>query len=336
MGNSAGLQVRGVVYDVGVAPFPGHPSRPRFDRVAVERDMQVIATQLHCTAVRIVGQDLGRLELAARCAQQYGLAVWLSPLQHDVTGDELLSALAEAARLAERLRADGDVVLVVGWELTMFMRGLVAGAGLAERGQTFSSPWWLMLSTLRHGSFNNRLNAFLSRARTTARQHFSGPLTYAAGMWEQVDWSEFDYVAVDAYRDARSRDRFPGSIAALGRHGKPIVASEIGCATYRGARDRGAQAWTIVDRSSTPPRLDGAYERGEEEQAREIDDVLDILIGTGAAGAFVFTFASWTYPRDPDPALDLDMAAYGLVACRPDGTWQPKSAFTTVARRYAD
>jgi len=78
----AGLRVRGVVYDVGVVPFPGRESRPVFDAAAVERDMRVLAADLHCTAVRTIGRDLERLEVAARCAQRHGLAVWLSPLRH--------------------------------------------------------------------------------------------------------------------------------------------------------------------------------------------------------------------------------------------------------------
>ena len=42
--------------------------------------------------------------------------------------------------------------------------------------------------------------------------------------------------------------------AAAG-HGKPLVVTEFGCATYRGAPDRGGLAWTAVDRAARPPRL---------------------------------------------------------------------------------
>jgi hypothetical protein len=42
-----------------------------------------------------------------------------------------------------------------------------------------------------------RLNAFLAEAADAARGRFGGPLTYAAGTWEPVDWSRFDIVSVD-------------------------------------------------------------------------------------------------------------------------------------------
>jgi hypothetical protein len=328
------LQRRGVVYDVGVLPTRDWPSRPHFDAEHSRRDMAVISEALNCNAVRITGLDLERLSVAAQQALEQGLEVWLSPMMHDATADALLTYLTQAAELAERLRAHGTVVLIVGWELTLFMRGLVPGDTLQERIKTFKRPWRLIADMIAHGSFNSRLNAFLQRAVQTARQHFSGPITYSSGTWEQVDWGGFDYVGVDCYRDARNRRRFPTLIGAYRRHGKPIVATEFGCCTYVGARDKGGMAWSIVDRRATPPRLKGIYRRSEAEQAAELNEVLDILDHEGIEGAFVFTFATWINPHHAEPAHDLDMAAYGIVACAADGSWRPKRAFDVVARRY--
>ena len=43
--------------------------------------------------------------------------------------------------------------------------------------------------------------AAATRRRTRSRaRHFHGPVTYAAALWEQVDWSGFDVVAVNLYR----------------------------------------------------------------------------------------------------------------------------------------
>jgi hypothetical protein len=207
------------------------------------------------------------------------------------------------------------------------MRGVVPGDTLRDRIDRLLRPG-------RRDDPDTLLNAFLARAVATVRRHFQGPLSYASGVWERVDWAPFDMVAVDCYRDAESRADFPRTVRAYPAHGKPAVATEFGCCTYVGARDRGGNAWTIVDRSTDPPRLDGVYERSEREQATEIGEILDVLDAEGFAGAFVFTFASYLNPRHPDPAYDLDMAAYGIVACQPDGSWRPKAAFHQVARRY--
>jgi hypothetical protein len=60
-------------------------------------------------------------------------------------------------------------------------------------------------------------------------------------------------------------------------------------------------------------------------------------------GAFAFTFIMPKYPHRPEPALDLDMASYGLVksyadgkgASYPDLPWEPKRSFVVLADRYA-
>ena len=89
------LQIRGVVYDVALTPFPGRDSRPHFSPAPTWiATWGVIAEDLHCNAVRLVGADLDRLEAAAVRAQSYGLAVWLSPLRHDTTPSEHLDHLA--------------------------------------------------------------------------------------------------------------------------------------------------------------------------------------------------------------------------------------------------
>jgi hypothetical protein len=153
-------------------------------------------------------------------------------------------------------------------------------------------------------------------------------------LWERVDWQLFDDVSVDCYRDRFSRWRFPTLLASYRRHGKPVVATEFGCCTFAGARDKGGMAWTIVDRLADPPRIKSSRHRCEEEQATELGELLDVLERTGIEGAFVFTFGTWNNPHRVDPRYDLDMGAYGIVACAEDGTWRPKQAFDLVAARY--
>jgi hypothetical protein len=49
-----------------------------------------------------------------------------------------------------------------------------------------------------------RLNAFLAEASSAVRKQFGGAVTYASAPWEDIDWTPFDVVSVDAYRDARA------------------------------------------------------------------------------------------------------------------------------------
>jgi hypothetical protein len=68
---------KGINYDTGFTPG-GSISRNRFDPGVVRREMQIIATELNCTAVRITGAEPSRLSLAAEQAAAAGLEVWMS------------------------------------------------------------------------------------------------------------------------------------------------------------------------------------------------------------------------------------------------------------------
>jgi hypothetical protein len=177
-----------------------------------------------------------------------------------------------------------------------------------------------------------------------AREKFAGPLTYAAGPWETVDWELFDLVSVDAYRDAGNATGYRDALRAYRRFGKPVAVTEFGCCTYRGAAARGGMGWMIVDEKSDPPVIPGTYERDEEEQVRHLHDMLAIYEAEDIDSAFWFTFAGFEHPRHPtDPHRDLDLASYGAVAVLahargttyPDMAWEPKQVFGALAAAYA-
>jgi len=112
----------------------------------------------------------------------------------------------------------------------------------------------------------------------------------------------FDYVAVDAYRDAGNAATFRDEVGAYFKHGKPVVITEFGTCPYVGAGDKGGLAWAIVDQESDPPRLDGDYVRDEQEQVRYLRELLPVFDDLGIDTAFWFTFAffdarmSWIWP----------------------------------------
>jgi hypothetical protein len=231
---------------------------------------------------------------------------------------------------------------VAGCELTFFMKGLVDGETSFDRMGTFMKPWRLLKSTLVKGSYNKRLNRFLSGTVSDIREVFHGKITYASGPWEKVDWSPFDLVGINYYRDEGNRDTYRERLREYKKGGKPVAVTEFGCCTYKGAEDKGGYGWAIVDRSKEPPRLKGHYVRDEEVRSKYLMELVQIFEEEGMDGAFVFTFVSPTYPYHDDPQFDLDKASYSIVKTYSDRTgnaypgmpWDPKRSFIYLAEHY--
>src|SRR5215470_2594153 len=165
------MRGKGINYDTGFSPG-GRNSREHFDAGIVRGEMRVIAGELGCTAVRISGGATGQL----------------APL------------FADCADRAEHLRRGGaDVVLVTGCELTLFADGFLPGGTVYERIAGVQSGGPQLHAA--YAALPGQLNGFLAATAEAARGRFGGPLTYASGMWEPVDWGPFDIAATDAYRD---------------------------------------------------------------------------------------------------------------------------------------
>ncbi|MEV0788336.1 hypothetical protein [Kribbella sp. NPDC050459] len=325
----------GVNYDTGLR-YDGRSTRERFDPEEVRRDLTVIADQLHAPAVRVSGNDPDRLGTAGEAALAAGLELWFSPVPMDLEPDEFIAFLTDCGRRAEALRQSGrgDVVLVLGCELSVFCKGFVPGETSGERLALMADP-----ATWADPAKLTQLQAGLARwgevqqqLASAARSVFGGRITYAAGLWEDVNWDLFDIVAVDAYRDAANAATFAEELAARKKWGKPVVATEFGCCAYRGAADRGGTGWMIVNREVDPPVINGGYERDEEEQVEYLIELVEEFDRIDLAAAFWFSFAGFALPHRPDdPEHDLDLSSYGLVAVDDDGHWEPKPVFARLA-----
>jgi hypothetical protein len=341
------MRLKGVCYDVG-REMMGRNWRPDFDPRVVRRELEIIRNDLHCNAVRLQGRDPERLRLAAEPALELGLEVWFSPELWDHDADETVAYLGPAARTAQRLheRWPGRVVFSVGSELTLFLRGIVPGANILKR---LESP--KLVEIIRSGRHNAPLNAFLGRAASVVRREFQGPVTYASLPFEAVDWSPFDWVGGDFYREARGRDRYGDVLRRSRGFGKPLANMEFGCCTFRGAEDLGGRGWQIVDVRRRTPRLTGNYVYDQGSQARELADLLQANDAAGVDATFVFTFVQpppVSTPRErrrlARVTFDPDIVSYSLVKWLPEGqpgiaypemTWEPKESFRAVAQYFA-
>jgi hypothetical protein len=331
------MRLNGIHYDIGIPTIDGASTRPDLPVEVMEREIADIAGGLHANAIRITGDQIERITQASEIAARHELEVWLSPMLPNAGAETTQQAIADCARAAEELRRNGaKASLVIGCELSVFMAGIMPGATHADRLTLLADPVRLMTEVAGAGlDPQAAFAAFLASAAATARGLFGGRITYAAGLWEQVDWSAFDVVGIDAYRDATNREGYANALRAQVAAGLPVVATELGCATYRGAAEAGGMGWAVVERAPEA-RLRNGVVRDEAAQAAEVDNLMDVISSSGLAGAFVFTYVAPSYPSATDPAHDLDTASFALVRSWPDGGTEPKAAYHAVAARYGD
>jgi hypothetical protein len=332
-----GLAHKGINYDVGTNYELGTLSRDVLHDTVMRREIRIIRDELHCNAINVFGTDIERLVSCATAALECDLHVWLQPRLINSTQDEMLDHLSQVAQAAEQLRAQyGKVELNVGCELSVFTSGVIPGRTFEQRISRLTFMWWLI------PLFNRRLNVLLARAAAVARSHFNGRTTYAAGLWEKVDWNHFDIVGVNYYRYLLNESGYVDGLRMLHQFGKPVVITEFGCCSYDGAERKGPAGEDIVDWSSPTPQLKGMYNRNERVQAEYLAELIDLYRSENIHGAFVFEFVEPTYPHSSDPRRDLDMASFGIVKVCPNGEgdpdgavhWEPKLAFHEIARRY--
>lgn len=339
------MRARGMTYDTGFVVH-GRTSREHFDAAVVRSELAIIRDDLHANAVQIIGGDPERLETAAAAAAELGLEIWFSPYPLELDAPEILALFRDCAERAERLRRQGaGVVFVAGVELSVMNRGFLPGDSAEERVAALLSDPERRAEAMR--ALGVRINAFLHEAVTAIREHFHGKLTYASIQFEQVDWTPFDFATFELIRSAEVADRFREGVRILAQSPKPLAITGFGTAPYRGAGDRGGRVLEVVEydpETKAPLRLDDVYERDEPGQAAYLTELLEIFETEGVDSAFVYLFALPGYPHRPDgdPRDDLDRASLGIVklletghgAAYPDMAWEPKEAFTAVARQY--
>ncbi|QSQ17573.1 hypothetical protein [Myxococcus landrumensis] len=338
------MRAKGISYCTGFL-FKGRSSRESFDAEVVQRELRIIRDDLHCNAVRIMGGDPERLELAASFAADLGLEVWFSPYPLGLSPEEMLALFSDCAVRAARLRRKGaEVIFVTGAELSLMNHGFLPGNTPDERLALLKQPDRLRTVL---GEVSARINAFLRTAVAQVRERFGGKVTYAAVPLERVDWTPFDIVSMDLYRSSEFANQFRDGVRSLVAQGKPVAMTEFGAASYQGAGDRGAHGLEVVEYSQetgAPLRLKGEYVRDEAGQARYLCELLDVFDTEGVDSTFVFTFALHDHLHRPDgaPRDDLDLASYGLVrvldqrrgVTYPDMPWEPKASFTALAGFY--
>src|SRR5690625_2320071 len=307
MDNQRALVQKGINYDVGTNFSPGSRTR-EWRKTLMEQEIQVIRDQLHCTSIQIYGTDIDRLIECATTALENGLHVWLQPRLIEGSQEETLAHLSKVAQAAERLRKKYKRIdLSLGCELSIFSPGIMPGRNHEERASKLRTMWWLL------PWYNKKLNDYLRKARKVVRSIFKGKISYAAALWERVDWKGFDMIGLNLYKLAYNESKYTKTLRKFHRQSKPIVIFEFGCATYEGADKMGPNSHEIIDWSTAVPQIKGNIKRSERVQAAYIIELLKIYKSENIHGAFVYDFIKPYHPYSPDTRYDLDMAGYSIV-----------------------
>jgi hypothetical protein len=327
---------KGINYDTGFEPYgPANSSRKTFDTDVVRREMQIIADDLHCTHVRITGSNPDRIAVAARHAIEAGISVWFSPFPCNLTADELVQYLADCARKAEDIRRiSADTIFILGCELSLFNSGFLPGSHLLARSQAFPEfeKW--------QPAMDEKLKKFFSEAVPEVRRYFNGNITYAAGEWEEIDWSLFDIVSVDLYRSKHNQTYYEQQLKTFLTHDKRVAITEFGCCALRGAAELGGTAtFTVLSIQGDELVVNEGWQYSEEEQATYLKELFSVFTVSGVMAAFWFTFADYEKLHSDIATNNLDMASYGVVQMLghagktyPDMQWEPRKVFWAMSQ----
>ncbi|MGO9958081.1 MAG: abortive infection protein [Solirubrobacteraceae bacterium] len=320
----------------------------------MRRELGIIQSDLHANAVRLAGRDPDRLLQAAEYAASIGLEVLIGPELWNATPQQTLQFVTRFAAAAEPLRRlfPEQLTLCVGNELTLFMRGIVAGRNFAQRTRGPGLREFVL-------SDQRALRRFLGELAASVRRVFGGPISYCALPVEHVGWEHFDAIGVNYYRQSYqplTDDQYLAKIKHLQAAGKPVVITEFGFASCQDA-DAPELLGTFnttplsflaahlpVIRRHYPPRAKVIHPRDERGQAQLLVDQLHLLDRAEVDGAFVMCFSFPLAPYSENPHGDIDATSLSIVRTLPPGKhgtsypdmrWEPKQAFKAIADYYA-
>ncbi len=332
------MKYKGITYDVGTEYTPGNFT---VDGLPVERlmhDFSAIKNDLHCNSVRLYGKDIDKLSAAGDIALKAGLDVWFSPRLIDAGIADTLAYLQKAAKAAQLLKDNypgQGVVFIIAGEATIDVAGFVEGHNLHQRIKNLMKPAFFIKNALGiKPAFQKQFDRFLNDAVSIVKNEFNGKITYASAMWEKVNWTLFDFVAMNLYKASFNASTFNKTLKSLFSNQKPVIITEFGCCSYNGADKKGPAGYFVLNSAVYPPVFTEPCVRNEQLQADYITGLLKTYDDFSVEGTFVFDFQTPKLPHNSDPSKDYDMASFSIVKTMEDGTWQTKQLFDALAKYY--
>jgi len=276
------IPIKGICYSTGIFSW-----QPAFKPPEVEEmmeDLETIKREVGCNAIRIFGDfDIDMLECARRALSLGFKVIALSPRyvgsDSEETERKVIAFATRAQHLLNSAHSSASIVLFVANELTLDTKDL------AEDRRDLGKKTTQL-----------RLNRYLEKIANSVRAVFSGKISYAAGIWEDVEWDKlpFDMVALNMYLNSGNREDVLKRISDLQKTGRPVWITEFGSCTYQGAFQYGATAHEHLDYQPY----------SQEEQAAVIEATLLLLNSTNVNGCFLYKYKAYK----PD-----DRESYGVL-----------------------
>jgi hypothetical protein len=334
------MKFKGISYDIGTEYTPGTTTRTGLSPEIITSDMLAIKNMVNCNSVRIFGKDKELLILSSEIALQVGLNVWLSPRFINYDTAKTIESITEIANEAEVLRLKynkSEMVFVIAAEASLDTKGFLKGETIYDRIQHLANPLFFIKKGLGiKPSYQKDFGKFLTHATNEVKKFFLGKITYAAGMWEIVNWENFDFISVNFYKASFNKSYFGKALQKLNSKGKPLAITEFGCCTYLGADKKGPTGYTILDTTTCPPVFRGKCERSEQTQADYILDSLQNFEKENVEATFIFDFYSQHHLYNSNPDVDYDKASFSITKSVAQNKWEPKLAFNTISRFYKE
>jgi hypothetical protein len=204
----------------------------------IKRDLREIK-KFGFEMIRVTGHELSWMLKIVHEAKKAGLNIWLCPrFAHSepmLTREEYLQEMKEFAKEAEKQRVN---VFLVGNELSLELKDFAEIQGYENRSENWPD------FEQQFGGRKIIFREYLKLLAKEAKKHFSGPVTYAAGVWEldAIDWSMFDFIAANLYLWERfTESQYVQTLENLKIYNKPVAVTEFGFTTTR-------EAWKIGPR----------------------------------------------------------------------------------------
>ena len=263
------------------------------DTNTIRNELRIIKEDLGCNAVRLISDSNSKLIEAAEIALKFNLEPWVSNRLFGLNTKGAKKVLRDLAISCEilRKRYSTQIIIIVANEPSLDTR-FVWRIGPPSTGSKLEH----FFSTHRQNEKLD-LSSFISELAIEVKKYFNGPITLASGPWEKIDWKYFDYIGVNLYINKHNKDIYENLIDEYKGYKKPLVITEFGCCTFKGAADYGGNGWNYASKNNV------VYDK--TEQANTIEKCINIFKNKDVEGSFLLGYV------EPKPVTKKKML-FGL------------------------